>query len=277
MQFNNIQEEHNQVMDIIEVQDPDDVASIVPVIKSAWGLTDMGQIVKDIAVAMNFHGGLVLLARDGDKVVGMLFGFPGRFGSRSYLYSHMTGVVNEKKYSGIGQKLKLRQREWALSRGYDLVCWTFDPLMSLNGNLNIGKLGGIARSFIPNFYGNMEDSLNRGNYTDRVVCEWWIKAGERTHNTASETYNPLSLVENLSSIMERKNPFLLQIPEDYLGIKKENPERAKSLRMGYRDVFRKIFNGGYVLAGFDRRNSAYIVVEGDQLSGKIGEPVFPVR
>ncbi len=186
-------------------------------------------------------------------------------------------MASEKKYSGIGQKLKLRQKTWALDRGYDLICWTFDPLMSLNGNLNIGKLGGIARSFIPNFYGNMEDSLNRGNYTDRVVCEWWIMAGERTDITVSETYDPLSSGVNLSDILEQRAPFLLKIPDDYLGIKKENPERAKSIRMGYRDVFRKIFNKGYVIAGFDRRNSAYIAVTEEHLPGKIREPIFPVR
>ena len=264
-------------MDIVEVQNPDDISSIVPVIKSAWGLTDMGQIVKDIAVAMNFHGGLVLLAKDEDKVVGMLFGFPGRFAGRSYLYSHMTGVVNENKYSGIGQKLKIRQKEWAISMGYELICWTFDPLMSLNGNLNIGKLGGIARSFIPNFYGQMEDSLNRGNYTDRVVCEWWIQTDKIILTKTNTIYDPLDLDENLSDLLQNRAPFLLRIPENYLGIKRENPEMAKSIRISYRDVFRKIFNSEFILAGFDRKNSGYVAVTRDYLPGKIGGPIFPVR
>ena len=42
-------------------------------------------------------------------------------------------------------------------------------------------------------------------------------------------------------------------------------------------VFRKIFNKGYVIAGFDRRNSAYIAVTEEHLPGKIREPIFPVR
>jgi chorismate synthase len=219
----------------------------------------------------------VLLAKEKGNVVGMLFGFPGRFGEKTYLYSHMTGVVSESKNAGIGKALKLKQKEWALKHGYDLVCWTFDPLMSLNANLNIGKLGGIARSFIPNFYGNMEDSLNRGNYTDRVVCEWWIKTGGINIPAPSKAFDPALHGGNVWDRMDDGDAFILIIPKDYLGMKRNEPEKAVALRITYREVFRSIFKSGYVLTGFDRDKSGYIAARRETLPANLGEPVFPVR
>ena len=263
-------------MEIIQADSPDQISSIIPVIRSAWGLTDMSQIVKDIVAAMRFHGGLVLLARDGGKIVGMQFSFPGRFGGKDYLYSHMTGVIQDRKYSGIGSMLKLRQKEWAISQGYDLICWTYDPLMTLNANLNLGKLGGIARSYIPDFYGIMDDSLNRGNPTDRVVCEWWITMEKNSPEMPAESIIPNG--ENkLETALSEKMPFLLRIPDNFLQMKMNDPEKAMETRILYRETFRKIFMARYVLAGFQRETSSYVVVH--ESSGRIsaGPSIFPVR
>ena len=45
-------------MEVHVVTDPDEIREIVPVVKSAWGMQDLGQLVKDIVAAMRFHGGL---------------------------------------------------------------------------------------------------------------------------------------------------------------------------------------------------------------------------
>lgn len=263
-------------MEIVPVEDPDEIGEIVPVIRSAWGMTEMAQIVKDTVAAMRFHGGLVLLAKDKGQSIGMSFSFPARFGNHSYLYSHMTGVIQDRKYAGIGQQLKLRQKEWAIKQGYDLICWTFDPLMALNANLNIGKLGGIARSYIPNFYGNMDDSLNRGNPTDRVVCEWWIKE-KQSPGTVPEDIIAPGDEKKMNSLIDAKAPFLLRIPDEFLKIKREAPEKALDLRLNYRETFRKIFRSGYVLTGFQRQDCAYIAKHSTEMVPPPHEGIFPVR
>lgn len=263
-------------MEIIPVEDPDEIGEIVPVIRSAWGMTEMAQIVKDTVAAMRFHGGLVLLAKDNGQAIGMSFSFPARFGNQSYLYSHMTGVIQDRKYSGIGQQLKLRQKEWAIKQGYDLICWTFDPLMALNANLNIGKLGGIARSYIPNFYGNMDDSLNRGNPTDRVVCEWWIKAKPLPGTVPEDIIVPED-ESRMNTLIASKTSFLLRIPDDFIKIKRETPEKAIDMRINYRESFRKIFRSGYVLSGFNRQNCAYIAIHSSEIRPPLHEGIFPVR
>ena len=50
--------------------------------------------------------------------------------------------------------------------------WTFDPLVARNAYFNLHKLGAVADRFERNFYGEMTDTLNRGERTDRVVVRW---------------------------------------------------------------------------------------------------------
>ncbi|EQD59237.1 chorismate synthase, partial [mine drainage metagenome] len=52
---------------------------------------------KDTINAMRFHGGLVCAAYDGEEMVGMQFSFPGFRRGKTYLYSHMTGIIEEKE------------------------------------------------------------------------------------------------------------------------------------------------------------------------------------
>ena len=58
------------------------------------------------------------------------------------------------------------------SRGSGVVRWTFDPLLSRNAYFNLTKLGAIADRFLPNFYGEMTDTLNRGERSDRLMVRW---------------------------------------------------------------------------------------------------------
>ena len=88
------------VFTIDKISDPDEIRKILPVISSAWGMPNLAAAFKDTINAMRFHGGLVAAAYDGDEMVGMQFSFPGHRRGKTYLYSHMTGIVENKKYSG---------------------------------------------------------------------------------------------------------------------------------------------------------------------------------
>lgn len=105
-------------MELDVVTDPDEIKKVIPVIKSAWGMQNMDQLVKDILCSFRFHGGLVLIARDNEEILGMQYSYPGFKKGKVYLYSHMTGVVENRKYSGIGRALKMEQKKWAMDHGF---------------------------------------------------------------------------------------------------------------------------------------------------------------
>ena len=71
---------------------------------------------------------------------------------------HMTGVLPEYQNRGIGRQVKLAQRDDALSRGMNLIEWTFDPVEVLNAHFNRARLGAIMREYLPNLYGRSESS-----------------------------------------------------------------------------------------------------------------------
>ncbi|MEM0157325.1 MAG: GNAT family N-acetyltransferase [Thermoplasmataceae archaeon] len=260
-------------MEIEVVQDPDHIRQAIPVIRSAWGMENIEQLVKDMLAAMRFHGGLVMLAREDGRVVGMHFSFAGMKNGKTYLYSHMTGVVAERKYSGIGEILKLRQKEWAIRNGYDLIAWTYDPLMALNANFNIHKLGSISRTYLRDFYGEMEDALNFGIPTDRFVTEWWILR-ERFRAGKPECY-----INCTEKPIEFRNDQCadvlgLHIPEDYVDMKRKDHGRALELRLATRAKFEELFSAGYTVTDYDRKNSAYTLERKAAIDEKYGKNIF---
>ncbi len=264
-------------IDLKVIYDPDEIGNIIPVISSAWGIESVGTLVKDIVSAMRYHGGVVIGAYDGPKMVGMHFSFPGYRKGKVYLYSHMTGVVSGLKYSGIGHMLKLKQKEWALDHGYDLIAWTFDPIMSLNASFNMRKLGTIARSYIENFYGTMEDAINFGIPTDRVVAEWWIRKEKKI---SMEGYTPVNRFESEYdfdfSYSGENLPAKakIRVPSDFVSMKKSDKERAIKWRMYLRNALQDMFSRGYTAVGFDTESNSYLMEKGCEFPGRENPSVF---
>jgi predicted GNAT superfamily acetyltransferase len=115
-------------------------------------------------------------------MIGFLLAFPAfKPDGRPYLYSHMLGVLAEYRDRHIGRALKLEQRREALSRGIELVEWTFDPLELKNAYFNIERLGVIVRRYLPDHWGTTRSPLHGSVPTDRLVAEWWLKE-ERVAN-----------------------------------------------------------------------------------------------
>lgn len=134
--------------------------------KQVWGpdtITSMQQMRAAI-----LHGGSVIGAFCGEALVGFCYGFVGYDGREPYVGSHMMAIGPEYRDRGIGMRLKLEQRLWAMEAGYGKIVWTFDPFESRNGYLNIVKLGGTVSAYIPEFYG----TDGAGFPTDRFVVTW---------------------------------------------------------------------------------------------------------
>ncbi|WP_167758857.1 GNAT family N-acetyltransferase [Thermaerobacter sp. FW80] len=118
------------------------------------------------------HGGVLLAAYEGEQPVGFVYGFPARHGGRWVLHSHMLGVLPVYRDRGVGRRLKEAQREYARALGYPTITWTFDPLECRNAYLNLRRLRARARTYLPDFYGSMQDALNRDLPSDRLLAEW---------------------------------------------------------------------------------------------------------
>src|SRR5947209_874577 len=163
---------------------------------AVWGYSDGDLIPKRVFTVASRIGGQVIGAFDSargsesDNIIGFAMAFPGYKAGRPYLHSHMLAVLPEYRNAGLGRRLKLAQREEALSRGFDLMEWTFDPLEIKNAHLNIVRLGAIARRYQPDFYGPSSSPRQGGLPTDRLYAEWWLRAPTVRHVRGEDAGRP---------------------------------------------------------------------------------------
>lgn len=209
------------------------------------------------------------------ELVGVSYGFCG-FGAarRPLLCSHLLAVLPDFRRRGVGLALKLAQAEAALATGIDLITWTFDPLETGNGMLNIARLGAIARVYRANLYGEMQDGLNRGLPTDRLVVEWPLRSDRVRRCRAGE---PPATGEPAS---ERR---WLEVPRNFQAIKAERPREAMRWRLAVREQLMAAFADGFVLAdcidwpGDAERPEGryYVLSRDDALLSDIGPCAIP--
>ena len=228
----------------------DEFREAVTVQRTVWGFSDLDLLPVRFFVVASKIGGQALGAFDGDRLVGFSIAIPGlKPGGRTYLHSHMLGVLDEYNNRGIGRMLKLRQREEALANGVPLIEWTFDPLELKNAYFNIERLGAVIRRYVHNQYGASSSHLHGGLPTDRCIAEWWIDT-ER--------------VEAAINGRPGRRPALeasIEVPADISAIKREDPGLAREIQQKIADRFEKLFGMGLAVVGFDRSetNCSYLL------------------
>lgn len=260
---------------IREPSDPRDYRELMDVQLRIWGMPDYSEAVTYHAlIAAHRNGGVVIGAyrsRD-QRAVGLVYSFPGCSSGQLYLYSHLTGVVPEYRYKGLGYLLKQAQRILALRRGYQLVKWTFDPLRSSNAYFNIVKLGVVIREFYPNYYGELLDEINRGMPSDRFIAEWWISS-PRVEQILNNELRPSLKPHELSELRpthaievdhssgypritsytldHSRETVLVEIPDNIEVLRKEKPGELLKWRMVLREIFNYYLNNmGYIIIGY---------------------------
>jgi predicted GNAT superfamily acetyltransferase len=175
-------------------------------------------------------------------MVGFALSVPGTRDGHVYLHSHMLAVRKDQRNSGLGRRLKLLQREDALSRGIELIEWTFDPLEIKNAYLNIEKLGAITRRYNINQYGITSSPLQGGLPSDRLIAEWWLKS-KRVETLLSTGKNPTVQIETK-----------IEVPAQIYDWKAapETRAQAQQLQERNREQFLRAFGEGLTVVGYER-------------------------
>lgn len=187
--------------------------------RDVWGMPDRDVVPSHQLLAASGAGGVVLGAfvPSGD-LVGFCYGFIGLRNGRALFYSHMAAVVEAHRGKDIGFRLKRAQREEAMARGLDLMVWTYDPLQAANAHLNMHKLGARASRYYVNYYGEMEDELNRGIPSDRLEVDWWLRdprvvtlmRGERSAAPSGPDVARIDIPANLGEMRRSDHALLRQ-------------------------------------------------------------------
>jgi predicted GNAT superfamily acetyltransferase len=220
----------------------DELRTCVALQKEVWNFTDAELIPLRMFVVAEKVGGQVMGAFDDEKMVGFALSVPGTRSGRTYLHSHMLAVHKGHRNGGLGRRLKLLQREDALTRGIELIEWTFDPLEIKNAYLNIEKLGAIARRYNINQYGITSSPLQGGLPSDRLIAEWWLKS--RRVESLLETGVVPALDKQLA----------IEVPAQIYEWKAaaESRSKAQTVQERNRGQFLRAFEDGLAVLGYER-------------------------
>lgn len=126
-------------------------------------------VLRAMTKAGNYASGAYDLASG--RLLGACVGFFGP-PAHAELHSHIAGVRPAGLGRSVGFALKVHQRAWCLRREVRAIAWTYDPLIRRNAYFNIVKLGARPVEYLRNFYGVMDDAINGGTETDRVLVRW---------------------------------------------------------------------------------------------------------
>lgn len=255
--------------------------------RTVWNFPDREIIPLNELIVLQKHGGHVFAAFDGRVMAGFCFGLPAYRKGKTYHYSRLLGVLPGRQDSGLGYALKLKQRDYVLEQGLDLVVWTFDPLQSRNAYLNIEKLGCVAHEYSVNFLPESGSRFNVGLESDRFTTEWWIASrrvkdavGGRRKQQDLGAHRPVLETRGVDGGWREPAALRLrslgrcasvEIPEDIDALKKADLPLARRWREATREAFLALFKKGYVVNGFTsvpelgRRRSYYLLEKGARL------------
>ena len=210
--------------------------------KEVWNFTDIELVPLRMFVVGEKIGGQVMGAFEGNQLVGFAFAIPAVRNRHLFLYSQMLAVRKQYRNSGLGRRLKLFQRDDAITRGFELMEWTFDPLEIKNAYLNIEKLGAIVRRYNVNQYGITGSPLQAGLPTDRLVAEWWLKSNRVEKLLKDGTSSPVKAEKTIS------------VPAQIYDWKASPDTRNRAFEVQNRNrrQFEEAFAKGLAVLGYER-------------------------
>jgi predicted GNAT superfamily acetyltransferase len=215
-----------------------DLQRLASVFDEIWGTT-CPVVRVELLRAVQHAGGYLSVADEDDRFVGGSFGFLGHHAGEPALHSHVTGVLPSVRRTGLGRALKLHQRAWAADRGLASIVWTFDPLVRRNAWFNVSVLGARVDGYLVDFYGPIDDAVNAGDETDRLLVVWPVQ-----DTPEAEPPDPTTAVPT---------------PEDIVELRRADPAAAAAWRRRLRTELGERLAAGGRVVGFSRAGE-YLVV-----------------
>ncbi len=251
-----------------------ELAAMTALFDEIWEPDSGGSSVRlDLLRALTKSGNYASGAYDvqSGQLLGACLGFFGP-PAHAELHSHIAGVIPAGLGRSVGFALKVHQRAWCLRRGVRVIAWTYDPLIRRNAYFNLVKLGARPAEYLRNFYGVMDDAINAGTETDRVLVHWDLRSGAASDASAGRP-RPASFESERSrgaavalsadtgggpaaglplADETRARALLVGVPADIEAMRLSDPVRAAAWRTALRDVLSPAMAGGARVTGFDR-------------------------
>jgi predicted GNAT superfamily acetyltransferase len=224
--------------------------------QEVFGVSERDLVPANELVVVPETGGAVIAAFqpvEPDRAVGVLVGWGG-FVCRPRVVSDFLAIRAEARSLGLATTLKRLQAAIALSRGFEEIVWTVDPLRAANARLNFGKLGATADQYEIDRYGStFAASLYGGLPTDRLHVTWEIASsrviarllGQDDAQSPPSQHDPAPFAPGM-----REDAALVAIPADIDALLVARPEEALAWRLRLRETLCQAFAAGFAITGF---------------------------
>ena len=244
--------------------------------RAYWGEEPEAVVPGHMLHTLARHGGHVLAAVEpgSARPVAILVGLAGIASdageaARPYLVSKRMVVHEDWRQRGLARRLKLAQRERALSQGVNLIRWTFDPLLAANAWVNLHRLGAVATGYCRDFFGaaGPGGEANAGS-PDRLLVDWPLDSkrvrrlatGGRRDSTLASVLEAGAAwmyaterdaggypVPSAGAGPPESEHLLLEIPLDFVALAGRDAGLAQVWRQHIRAAMQALFDAGHVL------------------------------
>lgn len=227
-----------------------------------WG---PGGVTVPLLRSLVLSGNYVAGAWAHDQLMGASISFLSPASHPRSAHLHISGVAPSAQGSGIGYALLCHQRTWALERGIEQITWTFDPLVRRNGWFATVKLGARCDSYLPDWFGYLNDPINRWDYTDRCLARWDLAGATPGSNSPADVEDPHIGTRALTILSEggggqpdlappdwidmdpQPELLLCQVPSDAHGLRQSQPQLAREWLAALRGTLARSIDAGYVV------------------------------
>ena len=230
-------------LDIRQLERMPDLHELAHLFATIWGRPGEPPMDTSTLRALSHSGNYVAAAYAHDRMIGGLIGWLGGHPPDDlHLHSHILGVLPDAEARGSGFALKQHQRSWCLDRDVGSIMWTFDPLVRRNAYFNLVKLGADAVEYLVDFYGAMDDGINTGDESDRLLIRWNLRSEKAVAAAAGRPFEPAA----------DRGVVHVPVPDDIVAIRRDDPALAARWRHQVREGLGGAMSRGHHVTGFTR-------------------------
>lgn len=248
---------------VFVLQEREELEAATQLFSEIWAVDGTEPVMTSTVMTALAHSGNYVAGASYDgELVGASVGFLGHRDDRVVLHSHITGIAPRLQGRKLGFALKQHQRSWALHQRLDEITWTFDPLVRRNGFFNIAKLGAEIVEYHTDFYGEMGDSINKGDASDRCLVSWKLRSDRAILAASGRAVVPdrshaahtlLDIRGGEPTLSRSLAPQLLAyVPKDIVEMRRADPPVASRWRQALRDALQWSFSQGYTVTGMNK-------------------------